>query len=273
MKNYQTESDYEKWKNHLVIIQCNFTKLEEIYSMLKLLDSYNFNGIINNACQTIKASSFYYDTIEKIESSIENDMIENNESILESQLVSYNKTTAHVVLNNTIYNTEITKFTLNSKINAFKDLQDIPHSNSWDKTIDEISPEEIVECTLINQLVPTLLINKLKPKLQSPKFIINVTSFEGSFHHNKNDKHAHTNMCKSSMNMLIRTLSESSDKDLHVYAINPGYVRGVCPQLSKYIISLDDGASRIIYPIVRFKLGHQLTKDYTLMHNYKTADW
>lgn len=273
MINYQTESDYESWKNNLVIVQCNFTKLEEIYSMLKLLDSHNFNGIINNACQTIKASSLYYDTVEKIEAKIEGVMIENNVAILETQLVPYNKTSAPIVLNNTIYNTEITKFTLNTKINVFKDVQDIPHSNSWDKTIDEISPEEIVECTLINQLVPTLLINNLKPKLQSPKFIINVTSLEGSFNHNKNDKHAHTNMCKASMNMLIRTLSESTDKDLHVYAINPGYVSGVCPQLSKYIIGLDDGASRIIYPIVRLKLGHQLTKDYTLMHNYKPADW
>ena len=273
MRNYQSELDYENWKDNLVIIQCDFTRLEEIYSMLKLLDSHNFNGIINNACQTIKASSLYYDTVAKIEAGIESDMIENNETVLETQLVPYNKKSIPTVLNNTVYGTELTKFTLEAKTNVFKDVQDIPHSNSWDKKIDEIAPEEIVECTLINQLVPTLIINKLKPKLQSPKFIINVTSFEGSFHNNKNDKHAHTNMCKASMNMLIRTLAEDSDKDLYVYAINPGYVSGVCPQLSKYVINLDDGASRIIYPIVRFKLGHPLTKDYTLMHNYKPAIW
>ena len=273
MINYQSEPDYKSWKNNLTIIQCNFTKLEEIYSMLKLLDSHNFNGIINNACQTIRASPFYYETVEKIEAGIESDMIENNDTILETQLVPYKNISTPVVLNNTVYSTEVAKFSLGAKINVFKDVQDIPHPNAWEKTIDEISPEEIVECTLINQLVPTLLINKLKPKLQSPKFIINVTSMEGSFHNNKNNKHAHTNMCKASMNMLIRTLAEDLDKNLYVYAINPGYVSGVCPQLSKYAIGLDDGASRIIYPIVRFKLGHPLTKDYTSMHNYKSAGW
>jgi NAD(P)-dependent dehydrogenase (short-subunit alcohol dehydrogenase family) len=273
MRNYQSESDYESWKNNLIIIKCDFTKLEEIYSMLDLLDSYTFNGIINNACQTIKASSLYYETVGKIEDGLESNMIENNSSVLESQVVAYGKPSIIPVLNNTVYSTELANFTLGTKTNVFRDVQDIPHSNSWDKKIEEISPGEIVECTLINQLVPTLIINKLKPKLQSPKFIINVTSFEGSFNKNKNDKHAHTNMCKASMNMLIRTLSEDPDKDLYVYAINPGYVSGVCPQLSKYTIGLDDGASRIIYPIVRLKLGHPLTKDYLLMHNYKPALW
>jgi NAD(P)-dependent dehydrogenase (short-subunit alcohol dehydrogenase family) len=273
MRNYQSEPDYVNWKDKLVIVQCDFTKLEEIYSMLKLLDAHNFNGIINNACQTIRASSLYYSTVQGIEAGIESSMIENNDTVLETQLVSYNKISSPQVLNNTVYGTELAEFALDTKTNVFKDVQDIPHLNSWDKKIDEISPEEIVECTLINQLVPTLLINKLKPRLQSPKFIINVTSLEGSFHNNKNDKHPHTNMCKASMNMLIRTLGEDSDKDLHVYAINPGYVSGVCPQLSKYAIGLDDGASRIIYPIVRLGLGHALTKDYAMMQNYKPASW
>jgi hypothetical protein len=63
-------------------------------------------------------------------------------------------------------------------------------------------------------------------------------------------------MCKSDMNMLIRTLAEENDKNLYVYAI-----------------SLNDGASRIIYPIVRHKLGHPLTKDYIVMYNYKPCNW
>ena len=80
-------------------------------------------------------------------------------------------------------------------------------------------------------------------------------------------------MCKSAMNMLIRTLSEVSEKDLYVYAINPGYVSGVCPQQSRYAISLNDGASRIIYPIVRLFMGFPLTKDFVVMHNYKPCSW
>jgi len=274
MKNYQNEKDYESWKNNLIIIKCDFTKLDEIYSMLNILENHTFNGIINNACQTIKASEYYYETAKKIEDGLESTMIENNNDILENQIVIYNKKKDITILNNTIYNEQqLIKFSLNTKTNDFKDIQDIPHINSWEQTIDEITPQEIVECTLINQVVPTLIINKLKPKLVSPKFIINVTSLEGTFNHAKTNKHPHTNMCKSAMNMLIRTLSEDTDKDLHVYAINPGYVSGVCPQQSRYAISLNDGASRIIYPIVRLFMGFPLTKDFVVMHNYKPCSW
>jgi NAD(P)-dependent dehydrogenase (short-subunit alcohol dehydrogenase family) len=158
-------------------------------------------------------------------------------------------------------------------MSIFKDLKDVQHDSSWDKKIDEITPEEIVECTLINQIVPTLIINKLKHRLTKPKFIINVTSFEGSFNYNKNDKHIHTNMCKTAMNMMIRTLHEDSDKDLNVYAINPGFVSGICPQLDKYPVGLEDGSTRILYPIIKYHLGEPLDKSIMIMQNYKKTDW
>ena len=153
---------------------------------------------------------------------------------------------------------------------VFKDVRDNLKESSWNQKIDEISHEEIVEATLINQVVPTLLINKLKPRLIKPKFIINVTSLEGIFNNNsKTDKHIHTNMCKAAMNMMIRSLSEDLDKDLYVYAINPGYVSGVLPQNDKYQVPLEDGASRITYPIIKHIIGESLGKEYTLMSNYK----
>jgi NAD(P)-dependent dehydrogenase (short-subunit alcohol dehydrogenase family) len=270
MKNYQSESDYDSWKDNLTIIKCDFTKLQEIYSMIKLLEKYNLNGIINNACQTIKASDYYYSTVKEIESEIKDTVITDVDT--HTHIVRYDDNLT--VLTNIKYSNQLVKYTRDKQTNNFADIQDKPHDNSWDKSINEISPEEIVECTMINQIVPTILINSLKSRLSAPKFIINVTSFEGSFSYNaKNDKHPHTNMCKSAMNMLIRTLSEDLDKDLQVYAINPGYVSGICPQKSKYAISMDDGVSRITYPIIRHKLGHPLTKDYVLMHNYKPAPW
>jgi NAD(P)-dependent dehydrogenase (short-subunit alcohol dehydrogenase family) len=126
---------------------------------------------------------------------------------------------------------------------------------------------------LINQIVPTLIINKLKHRLTKPKFIINVTSFEGSFNYNKNDKHIHTNMCKTAMNMMIRTLHEDPDKDLHVYAINPGFVSGICPQSDKYPVGLEDGATRILYPIIKYALNDPLDRSIMIMQNYKKTDW
>lgn len=263
LMNYQSEYDYEIWKDNFTIIECDFTKLTQIYAMLKLLENYQINGIINNAFQTIKASDFYYDSVGKIETELKKNMItDESEQIRQNtDLILYNSQNQIV-----LYKPEIS-------LSTFRDVIDVQHENSWNKKIDEISPEEIVEATLINQLVPTLLISKLKPVLIAPKFIINVTSLEGTFNHSKTDKHLHTNMCKSAMNMMIRTLAEDSDKDLHVYAINPGYVSGVCPQKDKYALSLEDGASRIIYPIVKYFINEPLNKEHVLLHNYKPADW
>jgi hypothetical protein len=174
-------------------------------------------------------------------------------------------------------NTEqLAQYKSNIKINTFGDVQDIPHDSAWNKKIDEIDPKEIVECFAINQLIPTLLINSLKPKLKSPKFIIQVTSLEGQFNHAaKTDKHIHTNMCKASMDMLIRSLSESDDVNLMVHSINPGYVTGICPQEDEYYypVGLEDAASKIVYPIIKFFNGEKLDKSYTKMQCYEPMDW
>ncbi len=263
MSNYQSESDYDKWKEKLIIMECDFTKLKEIYSLLDILKEYKINGIINNACQTIKQSKDYYDTVNLIETELKANIIQNN-SI---QLYKSDRT----ILMNTIYNNSIQLYNTGKTI--FKDIKDNLKESSWTQKIEEVTQEEIVEATLINQVVPTLLINKLKPNLIKPKFIINVTSLEGMFNHVKTDKHLHTNMCKAAMNMMIRTLNEDSDKDLYVYAINPGYVSGVLPQNHKYQVPLEDGASRITYPIIKHMNGETLGKEYLLMSNYKPTPW
>lgn len=273
MSNYQEESDYNLWKDNLTIIECDFTKLKEIYAMLDLLQNYSFNGIINNACQTIKASNSYYEKVKEIETDLKNDIKSNNNSIMGTSLDIVLYSNRFNILNNTVYDKQIKIYKEKSEISIFKDVKDVQHDNSWDKKIDEITPEEIVETTLINQIVPTLIINKLKHRLTKPKFIINVTSFEGSFNYNKNDKHIHTNMCKTAMNMMIRTLHEDMDKDLHVYAINPGFVSGICPQSDKYPVGLEDGATRILYPIIKYALKEPLDRSIMIMQNYKKTDW
>lgn len=273
MSNYQEESDYNLWKNNLTIIECDFTKLKEIYAMLDLLQNYSFNGIINNACQTIKASNSYYEKVKEIESSLKNDITSNNNSIIGTNLDIVLYSNRFNILNNTVYEKQIRIYKEKSEMSIFKDVKDVHHDSSWDKKIDEITPEEIVETTLINQIVPTLIINKLKHRLTKPKFIINVTSFEGSFNYNKNDKHIHTNMCKTAMNMMIRTLHEDPDKDLNVYAINPGFVSGICPQSDKYPVGLEDGATRILYPIIKYALKEPLDRTIMIMQNYKKTDW
>jgi NAD(P)-dependent dehydrogenase (short-subunit alcohol dehydrogenase family) len=120
--------------------------------------------------------------------------------------------------------------------------------------MEEVSPEEIMQVTIINQLVPTLIVNQLRPFMSKPTFIIVCTALEGTFDYTKNDKHPHTNMCKAALNMMIRTMHEEKDPHLHVYSINPGFVSGVNPNPSviKYPLTPEDGASRILDPIIQY---------------------
>lgn len=265
--NFQKEKDYDTFKNRLTIIKCNFLNLREVYNMLDIVIKCDINLIINNACQTVRTSLDYFKKINLIE----------KEASEHSMLLQYNATLSEQQLIHFEDEQQIIEFSEKFDLNQFNDIKDVKHSISWDQEIDQIDPSEIVEVVCINQLVPTLIINKLKGefnKLMGPKFIINITALEGQFNYsNKNNKHLHTNMCKAAMNMMIRTLSEDPDQNLYVYCIDPGYVSGVCPQLDHYPVSMHDGASRIVYPILRYFNGDPLPKKWIKLRNFEQAEW
>lgn len=274
--NYSKEKDYEVWKGNLIIIQVDFLVLDSVYNMLDYLNSYELNGFINMAFRTIRSSDYYTKSVEKIEDELKSNIIFLKNKIDNSELV-ISKFDTQIYNNLNIVSTDkIINYQPDIKINKFNDVQEIPHENSWDQTIDKIDPKEIVECVAINQLVPTLLINKLKNKfINGHKFIINVDSYEGQFETTKTDKHIHTNMCKSALNMLIRSLEEDDDKNLHVHTINPGYVTGVkiTPDKTDYPIDPLDAASRITWPIFQYANNNLLDKSWTKINYYEHAKW
>lgn len=251
--------------------------------MLKQIEQIEtncINIIINNACQTVKQSKTLNHKIKMLESEtkifIENNNYDENNinkiliEQINSDTIIFNSKSCKIISSSEHIKKELNVF------NDFKDDELRMTGLSWDKSIEDIDPTEIVEATLINQLVPTLIINSLKKKMigSTPKFIINVTALEGQFDYKKKtDKHLHTNMCKAAMNMMIRTLCEDPDKDLHVYCIDPGYVSGVCPQLDNYPVSMHDGASRIVYPILRFFNNDPLPKEWVKMRNFDPVAW
>jgi NAD(P)-dependent dehydrogenase (short-subunit alcohol dehydrogenase family) len=282
--NYSQESDYDLWKSRLHIIRCDFMKLESLQGLLRLLGRYKINALICCAFRTIRPSDYYEKSIRRIES-----------ELAEKISIDYKPTEIDTDHTTTLLQTfqqsgllqtsdcqiepygQIDKKILETynppvRMNQFRDIADQVHNNSWDKKIDQIDPTEIIECTLINQLVPTLLINQMKSQLIRPSFLINVTSLEGQFSTEKNGTHIHTNMCKASMNMLIRSLC--GQDDLHVYAVDPGFVSGVQPQAESYPVHMDDGASRILFPIIRyFNDGKPLDRTMAKMRNYKMEMW
>jgi NAD(P)-dependent dehydrogenase (short-subunit alcohol dehydrogenase family) len=279
--NYQKESDYETWKDRLIICQCDFLNMNSVQKTIEFVKTHKPNIIINNACQTVRPTKEYYERVNYIENTlckkvygIENKS-HNNEHV--SQIIK---------MENNLYTTDNWKLihnvpcfdmipTIDIPINFTRNIKDDtldPRNNSWTKDITQISTTELLEVNVINQIVPTLLIQQLIPHMSQPSFVIQVSAKEGIFNSNKTTEHgchAHTNMCKSGMNMLIRTLIEMKKKDYYFYAVDPGYVSG--PLDIQYPLSINDGAQRIIDPIISFMNGKTLEQGH--WKNYKLHVW
>lgn len=270
--NFSNEKDYDAWKERIIIIKCDFTNINSVYRLIKLVKTYKINALVNNAFRHIRPSEFYDNAVKQIERTFSEKLAINYPC--ENKIEKYGVKDEYYLDLRNISEKELKQVKIDAHINKFHDITDIPHKNSWNQKIEEIDPTEITECMAINQLVPTLLINSLKPILVAPKFIIHVASLEGQFNNiGKTSHHVHTNMCKSAMNMLIRTLAEENDKDLHVHAIDPGYVSGVCPQKESYPVPLEDSAAKILYPITRYYNGVPLDKDMIKLRNYEKSPW
>ena len=265
--------------------------------VINYLKQQKVNIIINNACQTIRPSQTYVEKVLFFEKYLEDNYgleydsqtanLLARETSNGSIIINDNNTINQMAINQLIpyrsneiinYNSqEIEKVLEENSItfNQFHDIRDmdIKKESSWNKNIESIDPGEILEVNIINQIVPTLFINGLKPTMSNPKFIINVTALEGQFDCKKNSYHAHTNMCKAGINMLIRTMAEEDDPNLYVYTIDPGFVSGVNPQQDHYPLSAGDGASRILYPIIKYFNGEPLPKEWIKIRNYDPVDW
>ena len=277
LHNYQQECDYDVWKDRLIICQCDFLNMESVQKTITLVKSYQPHIIINNACQTVRPTKEYYQRVSLIETTIAEKMYMIKEKDTE-QLCKDDKI---VNVENSLYINEkwccIENFPkvntgIHVPVNFTRNICDPsldPTHNSWTLNLQEVSMTELLEVNAINQITPTIIIQQLLDYMQYPSFVIQVSAKEGIFNTNKSTEkglHAHTNMCKSGMNMLIRTLSETKKKNCNFYAVDPGYVSGTIDK--EYPLSINDGAQRVIYPIIShinsktLKQGHY--KNYNL---------
>jgi hypothetical protein len=69
--------------------------------------------------------------------------------------------------------------------------------------------------------------------------------------------------------MMVHTLKESKDINLHTFACNPGFVTGVNPQHDDFPLKPDDGATRVLYPILKFYSDDPLPKEWIVVKDYK----
>ncbi|MCE9577276.1 MAG: SDR family oxidoreductase [Deltaproteobacteria bacterium] len=119
-----------------------------------------------------------------------------------------------------------------------KDLQqvDLRQTNSWRLALADVPTAELLEVHLVNAVAPFVLNARLKPLLARvptrDAHVVNVSAMEGQFYRRwKTDKHPHTNMAKAALNMLTRTSAADYVKDgIHMNAVDTGWVTDEDPQ-------------------------------------------
>jgi NAD(P)-dependent dehydrogenase (short-subunit alcohol dehydrogenase family) len=112
------------------------------------------------------------------------------------------------------------------------DLQqvDLRATNTWRMTLAEVPTAELLEVQLVNAVAPFVLNARLKPLFQKvttrDTHIVNVSAMEGQFYRRwKTDRHPHTNMAKAALNMMTRTSAIDYVKDgIHMNAVDTGWV-------------------------------------------------
>jgi NAD(P)-dependent dehydrogenase (short-subunit alcohol dehydrogenase family) len=170
-----------------------------------------------------------------------------------------------------------------------EDLQqvDLREMNSWRLRMHEVETPELLEVQLVNAIAPYILNARLKPLMVRTaghhKHIVNVSAIEGQFYRaTKTDKHAHTNMAKSALNMMTRTSAPDFVKDgIHMNAVDTGWITDEDPAVHAarkaelgFSPPLDiiDGAARIVDPVFAGKLtGVNVWGQF--LKDYKPAPW
>jgi len=286
--NYQQEPDYDVWHGRLIICQCDFLNKKSVFETINLVKSYRPHIIINNACQTIRPTRDYYRRVLDIENKlsriIQGDSVDNSIESLDidkheesTQLVELETDIAHV--NKWSYiragprEPEFANIVI--PVNFTRNVKDPtldPVVNSWTLQLESVGLPEMLEVSVINQITPTLMIQNLIGCMQKPAVVIQVSAKEGTFNSNKTGDegtHAHTNMCKAAMNMLVRSELERREVDMYYYACDPGYCSGIGDY--DYPLSIWDSAARVIYPVVSLRLGRIVRQGH--LKNYKVHVW
>ena len=267
LANYMKEPDYETFRNRLSVIGFDLIRVDRINELIEKIADISggkLDILINNSAQTVKKSNEYYAQLEMSENSLQ---IEYSSR----QLVQLKRSEAN-------------PFSIIPS-NQLADYSEKPDCNSWVRKPEDISPQELLEVQLINVTAPFMLTNGLRKYLAQSehmnKFVINVSSVEGRFNtKQKLARHVHTNMAKASLNMMTHSIATDFAKDrIFVYSCDPGWVSNQFPpayEISinfKPYLSFDDGASRVLYPIVK-NIESEKIKDHGFFYkDYRIIDY
>ncbi|OQS00705.1 hypothetical protein THRCLA_05887 [Thraustotheca clavata] len=263
---YAKEVDYDTWKDRLHVFGMDLRDLAGVESfMTNIGNTFGWIDIvINNATQTIRRPTVYYQHLLENERTRLDEKPEEIRSILKENasfqlafqdsgqlLLGNDKNETTLAAVNAVSSSksaEMSQLKVHSEDHVtqeklFPTTQydmnqqqvDLRSTNSWKLKIDQVESPELAEVFAINTLAPFIL-NKRAITLfglspNTHKFIINVSAMEGKFYRYKTPHHPHTNMAKAAVNMMTRTCAEDLQKqNIYMNSVDTGWINDENPR-------------------------------------------
>ena len=306
-RRFAREVDASDWLHrlHCYGIDLRHTPSIELLCQHIVASYSRLDGLINNACQTVRRPSGWYDHVLAPEAepyaqlpAAERTVLERNHAMGEGLVRA---------AGSDIHATGLWKSAVLSQVPLLaedfergehlypagrldQDLQqvDLRDTNSWRLTLAEVPTAELLEVQLVNAIAPFVLNARLRPLLAkvptNDAHVVNVSAMEGQFYRRwKTDKHPHTNMAKAALNMMTRTSAIEYVRDgIHMNSVDTGWVTDEDPvghatrkqAIHGFHPPLDivDGAARIVDPL--FDGVNTGAHQWGLfLKDYKPAPW
>jgi len=303
-RRYAAEDDFDEWGDRLRVhgVDLRHTPSVERFCDQLVAELPHLDLIINNACQTVRRPSGFYDHMLDLELGDPDQLSGAESSVVEgafgtgvagdAALLHGGEAPASAALSQValLPEDQMRGGQLFPAGQLDADLQqvDLRAVNSWRLKMAEVSTVELLEVQLVNAVAPYVINARLKPLMArvptNDAHIINVSAMEGQFYRTfKSEKHPHTNMAKAALNMMTRTAAlDYIDDGIHMNSVDTGWVTDEDPEEHaqrkreehRFHPPLDivDGAARIVDPFFDgLVTGEHLWGQF--LKNYKPCDW
>ena len=301
-RRYAKEPDAAEWQGRLHVYGIDLRHTPSVELLCQhLLSTYSrLDALINNACQTVRRPSGWYDHVIDHEgepaTQLEAGFLDHDRTLALGTSEALAVRGAGLWKSAVLSQVPLLAEDLERGHHLYpqgrldQDLQqvDMRDFNSWRMTLAEVPTAELLEVHLVNAVAPFVLNARLRPLLAAvptnDAHVVNVSAMEGQFYRRwKTDKHPHTNMAKAALNMMTRTSAIEYVRDgIHMNSVDTGWVTDEDPQhhaqrkqqIHNFHPPLDivDGAARIVDPVFDgINTGKHVWGLF--LKDYKPAPW
>lgn len=263
-RRFAAEPDAAEWKHRLHVFGIDLRHTPSVEALCDHLcrTFSRLDGLINNACQTVRRPAGWYDHVVRGEEepfsqlpALAASFLERNHALVQATMPRLAggqgaaSSEAPLAVQQEIGKVGLWRSAVLSQVplvaedlehgaSSFPvgrldaDLQQVDQRsfNSWRMTLAEVPTAELLEVQLVNAVAPFVMNARLKPLMAKTgtrdAHIVNVSAMEGQFYRRwKTDRHPHTNMAKAALNMMTRTSAADYLRDgIHMNSVDTGWV-------------------------------------------------